>query len=109
MEFLRGSQHGSLYLIPQLNSGLTQTINHAIELLCIVLLLEMVLNNRTKDLFDRSGQDHIENEEVALRPVGDVVFTTSGMLHCSEILQLLDALLLSDVEPLKHIEASVLD
>jgi hypothetical protein len=96
MEFLWSSEHGCLYFIPKLDSGLAKAVNDTVEFLGVVFLLEMIFNNRSEDLFDRGRQGHIEDEEMTFGSVRNIILTTTWLLHSSQILKILDQLLLTD-------------
>lgn len=50
----------------------------------------MIFNNRTKNLCNRSRQDHIKAEEMTFGTIRYIIFTTTWMLHSTYVSNFLD-------------------
>jgi hypothetical protein len=79
---------------PEHDSGLNDDVLHVNDVLVVVLGLEDGFQNATIDVLDGASgrRSHVEREELTLQSVGDVVTTTSGMVHSGNELELVDLL-----------------
>lgn len=68
-----------------------------------------MFQNRTINQFDGTGQDHIENEELSLNSVGNIVLSSTGMLHSTNITQVFDILEVTSHGLIQPIESSIFD
>ena len=70
---------------------------------------ELEADDRAVDAFDGQGQDHVEDEELTFKSVGDIVSASSRVVHGTDIGQVFDALEVTSLRFVKPIEASLLD
>jgi hypothetical protein len=99
-------QHSVLDLVPKRNSGGSQGFNDLVGLFTEGLLLEHVFDNRSVDAFDRKRQDHIENEELSLETIGNIVSTTTRVVHGTNVLQVLHLSHDTTLSLVKHVETT---
>ena len=107
VELGRGGEHPRLHHPPKLDGGVRQFADDVERVPVEVPSREAPVEHLTVDVVDArdAGQDQVEDEEVALEPVGDVVLPAARVLHGGEVLQVLARLevpalvLVEEVEP----------
>jgi len=107
MELVGSGEESVLHLVPDLDGSASETINDLVEFVREELGLEGVLNDRTVDTVDVGRENHIENKELSLKSVGDIITTSTRMVHSTEILKIDDVLELASEILFKMVETTL--
>jgi hypothetical protein len=80
--------------LPDHDSGLNDVLTHVNDVLLVILGLEDSFQNSTINILNgpRGRGSHVQGEEQTLKSVGDVIATTTGMVHSSQELKLVNLL-----------------
>jgi len=109
MELVGSRKKSVLNLVPDLNGGTSEIINNSVEFVGEELGLEGVLDDRSVDTVDVGRENHIEYKELSLESVGDIVTTSTRMVHGTEVLKVDDVLELTSEVLFKMVETALFD
>jgi hypothetical protein len=109
VELVGSRKKSVLDLVPDLDGGASEAINNLVEFIGEELGLEGVLNDGTINTVDVGGENHVKDEELSLESVGDIVTTSTRMVHSTEILKVDDILELTSEVLFKMVETSLFD
>lgn len=104
-----GGEHGVFNFIPQFDGGFGQVVDDLLRFFIEVFGLEGVHDDGGVDGSDVEGQNHVEDEALSFHSVGNVVSSSSGVVHGSDVLQILDVFELSNRCLFQHVESSLFD
>jgi hypothetical protein len=108
MELTGSGKHGILNFVPKHNGGTSECFNGFVNLSWEILCLELMLNDGSIDSLNRNGKNHVEYEVLPLETVGDIITTTTWMLHGSDVDETLDILEITSLSLIQHVESSSL-
>lgn len=82
------------YGFPESDGGIDKVTSHSDDVLRILLWVEDNLKDTTVDVLNRlvAGGRDVQREELAFETVGDIIATSSGVVHGTEELKVADVL-----------------
>lgn len=86
MEFGGSGEHSAFNFIPKFDSGFSQPINNFINFIAKIFRGKSVLNNGLINGGDIQRQNHVKNETVSFHSVRNIVSSSSGVVHGTDIL-----------------------
>jgi hypothetical protein len=80
--------------LPNQNSGLNDVLTHVDDILRVIFGLEDGLHDTTVNVLNGTSRrrSHVKGEEQTLKTVRNIIATTTGMVHGSKELKLVDLL-----------------
>jgi hypothetical protein len=107
MELVGSGKESVFNFVPDLDGCVSQTINDLVEFVREELGLEGVLNDRTVDAVDVGRENHIEDKELSLESVGNIVTTSTRMIHSTKVLKINDVLELTSEVLFEMVETTL--
>mmetsp|Transcript_28826 Transcript_28826/g.26103 ORF Transcript_28826/g.26103 Transcript_28826/m.26103 type:complete len:251 (+) Transcript_28826:1050-1802(+) len=87
MELIGSGQKSLFNLVPDSDGSISQVFNDSVKFSRVIFGLESVLDNGSINTIDIVGQNHIEDKVLSLQSVGNIISTTSRMIHSTNELE----------------------